>query len=121
MICIPSEEDTVAIGSGPTPSVPELVSIAMAWSLAKLREEEVVDSMAFKDLQELLDEPTPSGSKEGEKISTKSNPKVAMSANRVKKVGSRIEDKRSYSYDEIIEFQEKLYDSDEFQFNIEDV
>ena len=44
-----------------------------------------------------------------------------MSANRVKKVGSRIEDKRSYSYDEIIEFQEKLYDSDEFQFNIEDV
>ena len=43
MICIPSEEDTVAIGSGPTPSVPELVSIAMAWSLAKLREEEVVE------------------------------------------------------------------------------
>ena len=32
---------------------------------------------------------------------------------------SRIGDKRTYSYDEIIECQEKLNDSDEFQFCID--
>ena len=121
MICIPDEEDMSTVGSGPTPSVRELVPIAKAWSPAKLREEEGVNSAAFKDLQELLDEPTPSGIKESKKISIKSNPTVGMSANKKKKVGSRIGDKRIYSYDEIIEHQRKLYDSDDFQFNIEDV
>ena len=35
--------------------------------------------------------------------------------------GSRIRDQRMYSYDEIIECQEKLNDSDDFQFSIDDV
>ena len=121
VICIPDEGDTSAVGFGPTPAIPKLVSIATSQSPAKLREEEEVDSAAFKDLLELLDEPTPSGSKERAKISVKSNPKVGMSATKKKKVGSRIGDKRIYYYDEIIEHQEKLYDSDDFQLNIEDV
>ena len=46
---------------------------------------------------------------------------MGISANRVKKVGSRIGDQRIYSFDEIIKCQERLNDSDDFQFNIEDV
>ena len=33
----------------------------------------------------------------------------------------KIADSRNYTYDEIIECQEKLNDSDEFQFDIDDV
>ena len=95
----------------------------MARSPAKPFEEEGEDSAVYRELQELLDKPTPSGSKESLKTSSKSSSKVRMNAKRVKKTGSRsrIGDSRSYTYDEVIECQEKLYDSDDFQFNIDDV
>ena len=46
-----------------------------------------------------------------------------MSAKKVKKTrsGSKVTDSRVYLYDEIIECQEKLYSSDDFQFSIDDV
>ena len=33
----------------------------------------------------------------------------------------KIADSRNYTYDEMIEYQEKLNDSDDFQFDIDDV
>ena len=90
-------------------------------SLAKPREEEGVDSGAFRDLQELLDEPTPSGSKESLNISSSSKPTLSVSSGKRTRRESRIGDRRVYSYDEIIESQEKLNDSDDFQFCLDDV
>ena len=55
-------------GSGQAPSAPDLVSIATVRSPAKPKEEEGVDSGAFRDLEELLDEAVPSGSKTGSNI-----------------------------------------------------
>ena len=87
---------------------------------AKLCVEEGEDSAAFRELQELLDDPAPSGSKSG---SAKSHSKVGMIAKGAKKSwwGSRIRDQRMYSYDKIMECQEKLNDLNDFQFNIDDV
>ena len=123
VVCISADEERDDSGSGPTLSVPELVSIVATRSPAKPREEEGVDSDVYRELQELLDKPAPSGSKESLKTLSKSNPKVGMNAKKVKKTGSRsrIGDSRSYTYDEVIECQEKLYDSDDFQFSIDDV
>ena len=83
-----------------TPSVPELDSIVTARSLTKPCEEEGVDSV-YWELQELLDEPVLSRSKETCKSMSKCDPKVGMSTKIVKKsrAGSRIADSRSYSYD----------------------
>ena len=121
--CISADKERYDLGSGPTPSIPELASIVAAWSPAKPCEEEGEDSAAYRELQELLDKPTPSGSKESLKTSSKPNPKVGMKAKRVKEAGSksRIGNLRSYTNDEMIECQEKLYDSDDFQFSIDDV
>ena len=96
------------LGSGPTLSVLELVSIVATQSPAILCEEEGEDSAVYRELQELLDEPTSSGSKET--LDAPSNGSR-----------SRIGDQRSYTYDEVIVCQEKLYDSDDFQFSIDDV
>ena len=115
------DEEEKTVGSGQVPSAPELVSIVMVRSPAKPREEEVVDSGAFRDLQELLDEPTPSGGKESEDISSSSKPALRMSSVKRSRKESRIGDSRMYSYDEIIECQEKLNDSAEFQFCLDDV
>ena len=93
----------------------------MVRSPAKPREEEGVDSGSFRDLQELLDEPTPSGSKESMNTSSSSKPTLSMSSGKRTKRESWIGDWRVYSYDEIIESQEKLNDSDEFQFYLDDV
>ena len=92
-------------------------------SPAILCEEEGEDSAVYRELQELLDEPTPSGRKETLDTPSKSNPKVGMNLKRGKRTGSRsrIGDQRSYTYDEVIVCQEKLYDSDDFQFSIDDV
>ena len=116
VICVSVEEDSY----GPALSAPELVSIVAIRSPAKLCAEEREGSAAFRELQELLDDPAPSRSKSG---FSKSPSKVEMSAKGTKKSGSgsRIWDQRMYSYDEIIECQEKLNDSDDFQFNIDDV
>ena len=50
MVCVSADEETVEIGCGLTSSVPELVSIVTAQSLAKLQEEEGVDTAVFKEL-----------------------------------------------------------------------
>ena len=114
MINISVDEEESVAGSGPTPSAQELVSIVTVRNLAKPREEEGVDLAAFKDLQELLDEPTPSGCKESTNISSNSKSTMSMSFGRGTKRESRIRDPRVYSYDEITECQEKLDDSDVF-------
>ena len=66
------DEQTNGEGSGQAASTPELVSIVTVQSPAKPREEEGVDSRAFQDLEELLDEAVPSGSKEGSNIFSRS-------------------------------------------------
>ena len=107
VICVSKEEP-----ENPTPSAPELVSIVTAWSPAKLCTEEEEDDVALRELQELLDDPVPSGSKGVEVIS---QPKVvAMSAKGSKKTGSRSKskDQRVYRNDEIIERQERLNNRD---------
>ena len=58
-----SVEESVSYGS--PPSAPELVSIVVVRSPAKLCTEEGEDSAAFRELQELLNDPVPSGSKSG--------------------------------------------------------
>ena len=116
----PDEEEKVA-GSGQTLSTLELVSIVMVRSPTKSREEEGVDLGAFRDLQELLDEPTPSWSKVSVNISSSSKPALSMSSGKRTKRESRIGDLRVYFYDEITESQEKLNDSDEFHFYLDDV
>ena len=93
-----------------------------ARSLTKPSEDEGADSV-YWELQELLDKPVPSGSKENIKNPSGSSSKVRMNTKKVKKTGSgsKVADSRVYSYDEIIECQEKLKHSDDFQFSIEDV
>ena len=62
-----------------------------------------------------------SRSKENLEKPRESVSRVGMSSKRALKTGSKIADSRVYSYDKIIECQEKLYDSDDFQFTIDDV
>ena len=68
-------------------------------SSAKPCEDEGEDAAVYKELQELLDEPTPSGSKENMKESSKSYPKMGMSGKGVRKAGSgsRIRDEKIYT------------------------
>ena len=54
-------------------------------------------------------------------ISSSSKPTLSMSSSRRTKRESGIGDQRVYFYDEIIESQEKLNDSNEFQFYLDDV
>ena len=116
-----NEEQNNAEGSGQAPFALEIVFIVMVRSPVKPREEEGVVSRAFRDLEELLDEAFPSGSKESSSFF--SGPKFSMrrSSGNGSKRESRIGDKRMYSYDDIIECQEKLHDSDEFQFCLDNV
>ena len=72
-------------------------------------------------MQTLLEEAFLSGSKESSDISSSSKPSIRMSSVKRSKREPRIGDRRRYSYDEIIECQEKLNDSDEFQFCLDDV
>ena len=116
-----NDEQSNAESSGQAPSAPELVSIVTVWSPIKPRDEEGVDSKAFRDLEELLDEAVPSGSKESSNIFSGSKISMRRSSGNGSKRESRIGDKRTYSYDEIIECQEKLNDSDEFQFCLDDL
>ena len=122
VICISGDEDAKKPGSGQTPSVLELDSIVLIWSSAKPCGDESTDSV-YREIQDLLDKPVPSGSKEIPKTSNGSVSKVGMSAKKVKKTrsGSKVTDSRVYSYYEIIECQAKLYDSNDFQFSINDV
>ena len=70
-----------------------------------------------------MDKPVSSSSKENLEKLIGSVSRVGMTPKRAKKskTGSRIADSRVYSNDEIIKSQEKLYDSDDFHFNIDDV
>ena len=98
-----NDEQINAEGSGQAPSAPEPISIVTVQSPIKPREVESVDSRAFRDLEELLDEAVPSGSKESSNIFSGTNFSMRRSSGNGSKRKSRIEDKRTYSYDEIIE------------------
>ena len=69
----------------------------------------------------MLDEAFPSGSKENSNIFSSSKISMKRISGNGSKRKSRIGDKRMHSYDKVIECQEKLNDSDEFQFCIDDV
>ena len=96
--CVSDDEEREYVGSDPSPSVLELVSIVAARSLGKPCEEEGEDFAIYRELQELLDEPT-SGSKESLNTPGRSNPKVGMNLKKGKKTGSRSKtgDQRSYT------------------------
>ena len=81
------DKDKEKSGSGQTLSFPVLDSIVSVRSPAKPSEDEGTDSV-YLELQELLDEPFPSGSKENFKNSSGSVSKVGMNAEKVKKTGS---------------------------------
>ena len=97
------------------------ISIATVRSPAKPREDKGIDSGAFRELEELLDKAVPSGSKTDLNIFSGSKPSMRKNCGKRSTRKSSIGDKRIYSYDEIIERREKLNDSDEFQFCIDDV
>ena len=120
VICVSEEGAGATVSSDPTLSAPELVSNVTVRSPAKLCTVKGEDDVALRELQELLDDPVPSGIKGGP---AKSQPKVGMSAKGAKKTGlrSRIRDQRVYSCDEIIESREKLNDSNKFHFSIDNV
>ena len=109
-------------GSGQTPFIPELDSIVSVQSPTKPCVEESTDSVCW-EIQEIMDEPVASGSKENPEKPSGSVSRVGMSSHkrRKSKYKSKITDSRVYSYDEIIKCQEKLYDSDDFQFSIDDI
>ena len=89
-----NDEQINAEGSGQAPSALELVSIVTVQSLVKPREEEGVDLRAFRDLEELLDEAFPSGSKESSSFF--SGPKFSMKNSSPHHL-SRIESHQSHS------------------------
>ena len=105
------------------PPLPELDSIVTVRSQINLREVQETESYdsVMKDILDLLSES--SGSKElsGDLNSSKS--RVEMSSRTMKSSHStqKIADPRVYTYDEMIEYQEKLKDSNDFQFDIDDV
>ena len=128
VVCISDEErgGCLESGSGLAPSDPELDSIVVAQSQTNPRKEpklEGCDDAALKELQEFLSEPEPSGSKDMSGAPRKSKPRVGMSSRKGKKSCSypKIAASRNYTYDEMIECQEKLNNSDDFQFDIDDV
>ena len=99
-VCVSEDDNLDKSASGLTPSIPELDSIVAARSLTKPSEEEGADSV-YWELQELLDKPVPSGSKENINTPSRSDPKVGMNSKKVKRSGSssRITDSRSYTYE----------------------
>ena len=108
VICVSEEEAGILVSSGRTPSTLELVSIVTVQSPAKLCTEEGEGTVALRELQELLDDPIPSGSK-GEQV--KSQPKVGMIVKGAKKMGSRSRsrDQRVYSYNKTIESRKRQF------------
>ena len=78
--------------------------------------------VAYRQLKKLVDEPSPSGSREK---SCKPSLKLKIGMRPVGKKGSksRIIDSRVYFYDELIEYRPRREDSDDdnFRFNVEDI
>ena len=124
MVCVSDSNRAGRLepGSGLTPSVPELESIVTVWSQIDLREvQEPKNSEAvIRDILDMISEP--SGSKELSGELSISKPRVGMSSRTVKSSppNPKIADSRVYPYDEMIEYQEKLNDSDDFEFDISD-
>ena len=75
----------------------------------------------MKEILDLVSEP--SGSKELSGDLSKSKPSVGMRSRTEKSSRSypKIADSRNYTYEEMIECPEKLNDSDDFQFDIDNV
>ena len=84
MICISGDEEKKKAGSGQTSFVPELDSIVLVWSPAKPCADESTD-LVFREIQEILDKPVASGSKENPESPSGSVYKVGMSSKKVRK------------------------------------
>ena len=125
MICVSDDarKSSPEPGSGKSPSVPELDSIVMVQNQANPRvvQEPGSSESVMKEILDLVSEP--SGSKELIVDLSKSKPRVGMRSRMEKKSRSypKIADSRNYTYDEMIEHWEKLNDSNDFQFDRDDV
>ena len=110
-------------GSGLSLSVPELDPIVKIQSQANSQEvpEPGSSESVMKELLDLVSEP--SGSKELRGDLSKSKTRVGMRSRIDRRSCSypKIAYSRNYTYDEMIECQEKLNNSDDFQFDIENV
>ena len=125
VVCVSDSKraGTLEPGLGLTPTALELDSIETVWShifLRELKEPENSETV-MKNIMELISEPY--GSEELNGKASVPNPRVGMSSGTVKSFHPKpkIADSRVYSYDEMIEHQEKLNDSDEFEFDISPV
>ena len=125
VVCVSDEERAGGLepGSGLTLSVPELDSIVTVRSqinLLEVQEPEISESM-MREILDLVSEP--SGSKELSEDLSNSKPRVGMSSGKAKSFRPypKIADSRNYTYDEMIEYQEKFNDFDDFQFDIDDM
>ena len=100
------EEGCGESGSDLAPSDPELDSTVVVWSRINPRKESKNEDKdaVYPEIQKLLDEPVPSGSKDDCGTPSRSKPKVGMNINKVMKSGSssKIADSRSYTYDHIV-------------------
>ena len=106
VICVSGEEGCGESGSDLAPSDPELDSTVVVWSRINPRKESKNEDKdaVYPEIQKLLDEPVPSGSKDDCGTPSRSKPKVGMNINKVMKSGSssKIADSRSYTYDHIV-------------------
>ena len=106
VVCVSDDDRTGSpeLGSGLSPSVPELDSIVMVRSQANLREVQETRSSEFvmKETLDLVSKP--SGSKELSGDLSKSKPRFGMSSRTEKSSCSypNIADSRNYTYDEMI-------------------
>ena len=110
-------------GTGLSLSVTALDSILTVWSQVNSQEvpEPRTSESVMEAILDLVSEPT--GSKELGGDRSKSKPRVGMRSRMEKRSCSypKIADSRNFTYDEMIEYQEKLNNSDDFQFDIDDV
>ena len=96
---------------GSAPAAPESDSAIGVWSRTILsKETEDESEKVYRQLKELVDEPVAAEDK-GER--SKPKPKVGMRSGMKKGSKSWKRDSRVYSYDELIEYRPKRYDSDE--------
>ena len=116
VVCV-SDDDRAGspeLGSGLSLSIQELNSIVTVQSQANLREVQETESSesVMKEILDLVSKP--SGSKElsGDLINSK--PRAGMRSRTAKSSRSypKIADSRNYTYDEMIEYQKNLNDSD---------
>ena len=81
------------------------------------------DEVAYRQLKELLDEPSSSDKKKDKSKPNFKLVSLGMRAGAKNISKTRIRDSRVYSYDELIEYRPRLEDSDDdsFRFNLDNI